>query len=460
MLKKKKNNNNHNHHHLHQNMAMYFTKRLSNLDCRYFLILIPPLSVIIFIFLPFSSPPTTNPFSSFAPIRSFLLGQAENNATTTTTTATTPFSIDSPPRNETAETRRWRRKKDELLRSRVAVCLVGGARRFELTGPSIMEMILKEYPNSDLFLHSPLDQKAFKFSLLKTAPKLASVRIFEPKPIPETETQARVLTAQNSPNGIQGLLQYFHLVEGCLTLIQNYQKRQNFTYDWIIRTRVDGYWNAPLHPRNFVTGRYLVPPGSSYGGLNDRFGLGDFNTSTVALSRLSLIPKLDSAGHHQLNSETSFKAQLTTQGVPYVTKRLPFCVVSDRKYDFPPSRFGVPVTALSSRGPLSGAKCRPCTAACRGACVAEVMPGLYKGWSWTDWANGTLELCDAHDEWENGWEKVFDRVAGKKLAEERKRVHRLTLKKCIDDFEEMKKRSWNWEAPSPEQICNIGLEAH
>ena len=180
---------------------MNFSKTLSNLDRRHFLILIPPLTIVIFTFFPFLSPPTS-PFSSFAPFRSFLLGQPANS-TVSTTAAAAPFSIYSPPRNQTEETRRWTTKKEELLRSRVAVCLVGGARRFELTGPSIVEKILEEYPNSDLFLHSPLDQNAFKFSLLKTAPKLASVRIFEPKPLPETEIQSRVLTAQNSPNGIQ-----------------------------------------------------------------------------------------------------------------------------------------------------------------------------------------------------------------------------------------------------------------
>ncbi|KAM6594930.1 hypothetical protein CsatA_002633 [Cannabis sativa] len=440
---------------------MNFTKKLSNLDRRNFLILIPPLSILIFISISFFSP-STNPFSSFTPIRSFLLGRSNsilNNNVSSTATAT----IFLPMRNETVEIRRrsrTRMKKDELLRSRIAVCLVGGARRFELTGPSIVENILKQYPNSDLFLHSPLDKNAFKFSLLKTAPKLASVRIFEPKPIPETETEARVLTAHNSPNGIQGLLQYFNLVEGCLTLIQNYQNQQNFTYDWIIRTRVDGYWNGPLHPKNFLPGHYTVPPGSSYGGLNDRFGLGDLNTSVIALSRLSLIPKLDSAGLHQLNSETSFKAQLTTQRVPFLTKRLPFCVVSDRKYDFPPVGFGVPVAALSSRGPLSGAKCRPCTAACRGGCVGEVMGRLYKGWSWTEWGNGTLELCNASEEWEKGWEKVFDGVVGEKFGGERKRVEGLSLKNCVDDFEVMINRTVVWDAPLPEKICRMGLKAH
>lgn len=337
------------------------------------------------------------------------------------------------------------------------MCLVGGARRFELTGPSIIENILEVYPNADLFLHSPLDKNAYKFSLLKLAPRLASVRIFEPKPLNGTESQVRVLTAAHSPNGIQGLLQYFNLVEGCLNMIEAYQKGDNFTYKWIVRTRVDGYWNAPLDPDNFIPDQYLVPPGSSFGGLNDRLGIGDLNTSIVALSRLSLIPQLDLAGFRQLNSETAFKAQLTTHHVPYLTKRLPFCIVTDRKYGFPPSRFGVPVAAMSSKGPLSGAKCRPCTAVCRGSCVNDVMLSLYKGWSWTNWENGTLELCDARGGWESDWEEIFDRVAGKKLASARKKVRSLDVRRCVDDFNKMKRRAFSWEAPPPEDICRLGL---
>ncbi|KAL5557751.1 hypothetical protein UlMin_033962 [Ulmus minor] len=442
----------------------HFTKRVSSyFDWRLLLLVIPPLSLLLF--LSFSSTFST-PFSSVVPIRSFLLGrsfkQPLNAALTSTLNSSTlPSSIPNAAVNwgESAETRRWRQRKAELLRSRVAVCLVGGARRFELTGPSIIEKILKEYPNSDLFLHSPLDRNAFKFSLLKNAPKLAGIRIFEPKQMAETESQIRVLTAANSPNGIQGLLQYFNLVEGCLALIQKHQNENKFTYDWIVRTRVDGYWNAPLDPSFFIPGQYLVPPGSTYGGLNDRLGIGDLNSSIVALSRLSLIPELDSAGFHQLNSETAFRAQLKTQGVPYLTKRLPFCIVTDRKYEFPPMRFGVPVAALSSPGPLSGAKCRPCKPVCRGECVGEVMKGLFKGWSWTNWENGTLELCDAHGEWERGWEKMFDRVAGKKLATQRKRVSGLTLKQCVADFKQVKRMAANWEAPPPEQICRMGLES-
>ncbi|XP_052202256.1 uncharacterized protein LOC127808001 [Diospyros lotus] len=416
------------------------SKWVSDLEWRVLLLLLLPLSLFLFVSLSLSNSSSVlfKSLPSFAPLQSFIYGPAPRRS-----------PIPPPPAPSATD----------LQRSKIAVCLVGGARRFELTGPSIVDRILRVYPNSDLFLHSPLDSDAFKFSLLKIAPRIAAVRIFMPQPLPETESQLRVLTASNSPNGIQGLLQYFTLVEGCLTMIKAYQSRQNFTYDWIVRTRVDGYWSAPLSPRNFVLGRYLVPPGSSFGGLNDRLGIGDFNTSAAALSRISLVPKLDSAGFRQLNSEAAFRAQLTTEGVPYVTKRLPFCVVTDRKYGFPPSQYGVPVAAMSSRGPLSGMKCRPCAAACSGECVGRVMDGLYKGWSWTEWSNGTLELCDAHGEWEKGWEATFDWLAGKKLAAGRRRVSRLKLKQCVDDFEEMRRKTTIWEAPPATEICQLGSVA-
>ncbi|XP_051124681.1 uncharacterized protein LOC127247026 [Andrographis paniculata] len=350
-------------------------------------------------------------------------------------------------------------KLHPLNRSRIAVCLVGGARRFELTGPSILERILRVYEKSDLFLHSPLDSNSYKLMLLSDSPRIASVKIFKPKRIPETPQELRVLTAHTSPNGIQGLLQYFNLVEGCLTMIKEYQEEHSFTYDWIIRTRVDGYWAGPLGPENFIRGKYLVPAGSQYGGLNDRFGLGDYNTSVVALSRLSLIPKLDSAKLTKLNSEAAFKAQLTTQNVDFVAKALPFCIVTDRCYKFPPSGFGVPVAAMSSPGPLSGAKCRPCKPVCTGPCVGPVMNRLYRGWSWMEWRNNTINLCDAHREWEEGWQGLFDKVAGTRLAGARKKVATLSMDRCVQGIKKLRKQSAHWYGPTAQEICRLGLES-
>lgn len=129
-------------------------------------------------------------------------------------------------------------------------------------------------------------------------------------------------------------MQYFNLVEGCLTMIQSYQHQHNFTYDWIVRTRVDGYWSSRLSPELFIPKTYVVPSGSSYGGFNDRFGISDYATSVIALSRLSMIPELDLAKFHKLNSESAFLAQLKIRNITCVTKHVPFCVVSDRKYRY------------------------------------------------------------------------------------------------------------------------------
>ncbi|KAF5766388.1 hypothetical protein HanXRQr2_Chr15g0714781 [Helianthus annuus] len=138
-----------------------FTHFLSNLHRRFILLLIPSISLLLFLFF------STNEF------------------------------------NNSNVTENKRNLKSELLQSRIAVCLVGGARRFELTGPSIVENVLKVYPNSDLFLNSPLDENAYKFSLLNSVPRIAGVRILPASHVPETDAAGRVLTRIDSPNGIQ-----------------------------------------------------------------------------------------------------------------------------------------------------------------------------------------------------------------------------------------------------------------
>ncbi|RLM80910.1 hypothetical protein C2845_PM12G01150 [Panicum miliaceum] len=240
--------------------------------------------------------------------------------------------------------------------------------------------------------NSPLDADAYKLSLL--APprgvSLAAVRVFRPEPVEETPERAQVLTALNSPNGIQVSRRRPCCTSGW------------WRGAWTSSATASPEATSPTPPSSApastasgprrsasTTSYYVVPEGSRFGGLNDRLSFGGRRATDAALSRLSALPRL--------NSEAAFRAQLDVAGVAGLERRLPFRALSDRAYTFPPALgYGVPVASLASAGPLRGAKCRPCRPACRGECAARSVDALEGGWSWTEHGNGTaVELCDA-----------------------------------------------------------------
>ncbi|CAI5488122.1 unnamed protein product [Closterium sp. Naga37s-1] len=344
---------------------------------------------------------------------------------------------------------------------RTALCLVGGARDFELTWPSILTRLLPTLPSPSLFLHSPLDENAFKLWSAVWAKKkwLAGVRVFASTWVNGTEYGGgTVLHDQYSPQGDQGMLQYLRLVEGCVPLIQAYETRHAMRFDWVVRSRVDTFWAKPPPVlRDFEVDKYTIPWGTDCMGLNDRFGAGTWETSAPALHRLSMLHDLGRRGYRNLNSESGFKAQLEVANVSLGRADLPFCVMSRRVY--PHSM--MPVAALSSSAPLNGAKCRPCVPSHTGYETVHRLhyfaPMSHIGRPLRNqrlYGRG-IDLCNEREPWASNWTAVFDATVGEKLGAMRRAIMAVQedVKECTRSFAQMTRVAEAWQGPAAEAMC-------
>lgn len=261
-------------------------------------------------------------------------------------------------------------------------------------------------------------------------------------------------------------------MEGCLDLIQAHESAHNLSYELVVRTRVDTFWNAPAPPlASFPLHAYTVPYGSQFHGYNDRFGAGGRRATRAALARLSLLPRIHRHLQQQqpspspsppLNSETAFKLQLAVNNVTVRMRRLPFCVLSRRRYSWPPGHHGVPVLSILSAGPLNGAKCRPCAARATGQAARNLLDGLSRSWGWMgplpppedDIHGHHVQLCDASADWDPDWARTYRQAVSVegRLAPPPP-LPPASLAACVREMEELRAGWASWEAPSARRIC-------
>eukprot|EP00897_Mesotaenium_endlicherianum_P009687 jgi/Mesen1/8747/ME000052S08172 len=329
---------------------------------------------------------------------------------------------------------------------RMAICLVGGARSFELTGLSVKDNLLSAYPNSDVFVNMPIDENSHKLTILQGVRNIVAMRVFAQGPMKEDRTTELVLTAHGSPNAVQG----------CTRLIRDHERRHNMEYKWVLRTRVDGFWNGKPPPLSALDERkYTIPHGSDYNGLNDRLGVGTHKLSEAALRRLSVLPLLRNRGFRELNSESSFKAQLLIQNITVGRADFPFCILSHRQYMWPLARWAVPVVSINSRGALNGAKCRPCHPAATGNETQRQLAAVDPIWGAIG-AGLQVDLCNAEGPWEENWDTLFDRSAGPKAAFIRKSIVSRPFKQCVTENAALQDSVTRYRGPPPVVLCLIG----
>ncbi|CAI7785953.1 unnamed protein product, partial [Closterium sp. NIES-53] len=429
----------------------------------------------------------------------------------------------------------------------LAVCLVGGARDLDATGPAIIHHLLPSLLPFDLFIHAPLDENAAKISALarahamhgdhatassssssssstgnqdgssrsgyneqqsaagKMAGAIKGVRVFPVVPVDASLYPGSIIILPwGSPNGVQGILQYFRLIEGCLPLIEREENtnRAGQPYRWVLRTRLDGYWSAPAPLLSSFIGwagkgaerreggagggggggpegkegesmgeraAYVVPYGSNWGGVNDRFGFGTREESVVALSRLAMLDEVNRYRQRigikrQMNSEVTFKLQLKSRDIAVQPASLPFCVLSRRA--FPDACSSITVS-INASVPLNGAKCQPCHPCAEGKEVEAILnatsPSSDK---WLGPVQSGVAFCPggkgrgkgrsgAEGSWPSDWEEIFRRTVGDELAARQRRIRSRVgeIDTCTRLLEKMRATVSNWDAPSPLALC-------
>ncbi|CAI7831035.1 unnamed protein product [Closterium sp. NIES-54] len=381
----------------------------------------------------------------------------------------------------------------QLPPPRVAICLVGGAREFHLTAPTLQRHLLPAYPSAHVFLLAPLDHSAHRLSLLAW-PHLGAARLGElggsgggaggagegvgegdgrwggdfpgyslvqvsvlpDVPVNETKITDRLLEVVEGSEAQtrQGLMQQFKAVELCVTAITRYEKTHAIRYDWILRTRVDGYWMGPPPPLAVLDPiSYTIPGGSDWGGLNDRLGMGGRKASWKALRRLSVLrPLVERGGYSELNAERVYLAQMAFLQVQVARYDFPFCILS-RKKGLP--AFPVAAALSSTSAALNGAKCRPCRPTVVGGQAAKYILALPERIFGAQ-PHG-IDLCRAEDDWAADWREIFDKDAGEVPAAARQYMETRTFDECVEDWRYFHQQVPVWNAPPPVSICVRGL---
>jgi SAM-dependent methyltransferase len=187
---------------------------------------------------------------------------------------------------------------------RVALCISGHLRTFDRNFASLKDSILTRY-NCDVFIHT-WDQLGMsyrfgdaKLHMLNPNNMMDRINYFyNPKQIvieSQSNFKASPLMIKKGEPGRDtvGTASMYYKIEACNKLKQDYEKQNNFKYDFVIRFRSDLFVEQPLPLDQFTSKDYLyVPIFGNFGGINDQIAFGGSEVMDLYSSCYSNIENL------------------------------------------------------------------------------------------------------------------------------------------------------------------------
>lgn len=199
---------------------------------------------------------------------------------------------------------------------KVAVCFSGQLRSLELTQKNIKEFLGNNFKDYKIFAHIPKDTFNKDFS---TYFPNSTVLIEDDPVIKRTKLKNKQFTTVESKYANLKAAKFAHMQQLYGIYMSNnlkiqYEKENNFIFDWVLRTRTD----LKFYPGNLklesLDSKYIYTPNfHHWEGINDRFVLGSSLNMDIFASLYTFIKKNRVSG---FNVENIFRNYLNHHNIP------------------------------------------------------------------------------------------------------------------------------------------------
>ena len=212
--------------------------------------------------------------------------------------------------------------------NKLAICISGSLRSIEYCLNNFIENII--LPNQKemkivIFYYIPNDINATKIDVLKTTLEDICESFYLIKddislPVPNVIWKGRP-TNQNidkvSTAGINGYLQQLYGIQQSYLMMENFEKKNNTTFDYVLRVRHDVIFNNPVLLNKFIKDAIIVPDFHYWTGINDRFAFGKKNLMKHYMLMYTNLYKLSNNTLTINNAEHFAKINLCVNNVSY-----------------------------------------------------------------------------------------------------------------------------------------------
>lgn len=163
---------------------------------------------------------------------------------------------------------------------KVALCISGFLRTYHQTYNYLVKNIISVY-NPDIFIETwSSDDRGSSFAInehyLKNLFNPKEIRIEDPKTF-VLPSHLKKIKYRDPPN----LLSMFYKIKQCNELKSNFELKNNFKYDFVIRFRGDLQLFSSFDLNAFDKNKIHVPLYGDYNGLNDQLAIGSSQSMDI-----------------------------------------------------------------------------------------------------------------------------------------------------------------------------------